>query len=172
VKTRHIIPAALFASALLSTLLCPGAHGQSFPSGKPSQSTAKLEAVQYLYPEQVTLPAGKTSPVALHFRIEPGFHINSHAPKDDFFIPTVFSIPADAGVKLETASYPPGADFVLPADPDTKLSVYTGNFTIQARLTAEPGDHLVNAKLRYQACDRTACMPPKTITVPIDIVGK
>jgi hypothetical protein len=30
----------------------------------------------------------------------------------------------------------------------------------------------VEAKLRYQACDQTQCMPPKTITVPIDIVAK
>jgi hypothetical protein len=81
-------------------------------------------------------------------------------------------MPAEAGVKLEDASYPAGAEFVLPADPGTKLSVYTGEFTIQAKLVAEPGDHLVKAKLRYQACDKTACMPPKTITVPIDIVGK
>ncbi len=75
-------------------------------------------------------------------------------------------------MKLEAASYPAGAEFVLPADPGTKLNVYTGEFAIQTRLVAQPGDHLVKAKLRYQACDLTACMPPKTITVPIDIVGK
>ncbi|KAA6461848.1 disulfide bond formation protein DsbC [Acidobacteria bacterium AB60] len=143
-----------------------------FSSEKPDQSTSKLGAVDYLYPEQVTLAAGKPSPVALHFRIEPGFHINSHAPKDEFLIPTALSIPEDSGVRLDAATYPPGADFFLPADPDTKLSVYTGEFTIQAKLIAEPGDHLVKAKLRYQACDKTACMPPRTITVPIDITGK
>ena len=168
-RTHLAIPAV---TLLCSALLCFGAHGQSFPTQAPNQSNGKLEAVLYLYPEQVTLTAGKTSPVALHFRIAPGFHINSHTPKEEFLIPTVFSIPADAGVKLEDATYPPGADFVLPADPDTKLSVYTGEFAIQAKLVAQPGDHLVNAKLRYQACDKTACMPPKTITVPIDIVGK
>lgn len=155
----------------LLTLLSTGGRGQSF-SEKPDQSIDKLGAVEYLYPEQVSLPAGRSSVVALHFRIAPGFHINSHAPKDEFLIPTVLSIPADAGVKLTDATYPPGADFVLPADPDTKLSVYTGEFTIQAKLVTEAGDHLVKARLRYQACDKTACMPPKTITVPIDVVGK
>ena len=110
--------------------------------------------------------------MALHFRIEPGFHINSHVPKDEYLIPTVLSIPDEEGVRLENASYPPGTDFVLPADPDTKLNVYTGEFTIEARLVAEAGDHLVKARLRYQACDKTACMPPKTAVVPIDVVGK
>jgi hypothetical protein len=164
------VKAGLVSLALL-TLLCAGGRGQSL-SEKPDQSIDKLGAVEYLYPEQVSLPAGKSSAVALHFRIAPGFHINSHAPKDEFLIPTVLSIPADAGVKLTDATYPPGADFVLAADPDTKLSVYTGEFTIQARLVTEAGDHLMKAKLRYQACDKTACMPPKTITVPIDVVGK
>jgi Disulphide bond corrector protein DsbC len=159
-----------FFAILAVALLGIPAFGQS--SEGPQQSTSKVAAVEYLYPEQVTLAAGKSSPVSLHFRIEPGFHINSHTPKDEFLVPTVLSIPEDAGVKLEHAAYPPGADFVLPADPDTKLSVYTGEFAIETKLTAEPGDHLVKAKLRYQACDKTACMPPKTIVVPIDVVGK
>jgi hypothetical protein len=153
----------------LAGLLGLPAHGQA--PGSPDHSTGKREAVEYLYPEQVTLAAGKTSPVALHFRIAPGFHINSHAPKDEYLIPTVLSVPEGAGVRLESATYPAGSDFVLPADPDTKLNVYTGEFTIQARLVAEAGDHLVKATLRYQACDKTACMPPKTIVVPIDVVG-
>jgi hypothetical protein len=37
---------------------------------------------------------------------------------------------------------------------------------------ATTGNHLVEARLRYQACDQNACMPPKTITVPIDVIGK
>ncbi len=68
--------------------------------------------------------------------------------------------------------YPAGSEFTLPLDPETKLSVYTGEFTIQVRIVATAGNHLVEAKLRYQACDKDACMPPKTITVPIDVIGK
>ena len=75
-------------------------------------------------------------------------------------------------MRLEGATYPAGTDFTLPIDPKTKLSVYTGEFTIQARIVAEPGNHLVEARLRFQACDNNACMPPKTITVPIDVIGK
>jgi len=57
-------------------------------------------------------------------------------------------------------------------DPSTKLSVYTAGFVIQARLVAEPGNHLVEAKLHFQACDKNVCMPPKTIPVAIDVIGK
>jgi len=145
------------------------AHGQS---DQPGRSILHGAAVEYLFPEQVTVTAGKTSEVALHFRIAQGLHINSHTPRDEFLIPTTFSIPEGSGARLEGASYPLGSDFTLPLDPNAKLSVYTGEFVIQARIVATAGNHLVEAKLRYQACDRNQCMPPKTITVAIDVIGK
>lgn len=151
---------------------CLGANSQDGLTTKPHQSLIKTESVEYLFPEQVSIPAGKPSPVALHFRIKENLHINSHNPREQYLIPTVFTIPESSGVKLAEAAYPAGTDFVLPAAPDLKMLVYTGEFTIQAKVVATPGDHLVEAKLRYQACDQNACMPPKTITVPIDVIGK
>jgi len=147
-------------------------HAQSLLLENTRQSTAKSAAVAYLYPEQVTVPADKPAAIALHFRIAPGLHINSHTPREAELIPTTLSIPEGSGVRLDRATYPPGADFTLPLDPTTKLSVYTGEFIIQARIVATTGNHLVEARLRYQACDNNACMPPKTITVAIDIIGK
>ncbi len=141
-------------------------------SESPHHSILKSEAVEYLYPEQVSVPAGRSTALALHFRIRENLHINSHTPREEYLIPTVFSIPESSGVRLASATYPAGADFTLPVDPKEKLSVYTGEFTIDARIVAAPGDHLVEAKLHYQACDQNACMPPRTITVPIDVVGK
>ena len=137
-----------------------------------SRSVLKGAAVEYMFPEQVTIAAGKPSNVALHFRVAPGLHINSHTPKDEFLIPTSFIIPDGAGVTLQGATYPEGVDFTLSSDPQNKLSVYTREFVIEARVVAEAGDHLVEAKLRFQACDETACMPPKTIPVALDVIGK
>jgi DsbC/DsbD-like thiol-disulfide interchange protein len=164
VKTgaRAVVALFLGSAALL-------AYGQS---DQPGRSILKGAAVEYLFPEQMTLPAGKATQVALHFRIAPGLHINSHTPRDEFLIPTTFSIPEDAGVRLEEASYPAGADFTLPLDPNTKLSVYTGEFVIQVRVVAASGNHLVEARLRYQACDKNECLPPKTIPVAIDVIGR
>ena len=148
------------------------ARAQDGLTSKPHESLIKTQAVEYLFPEQISVPAGKASPVALHFRIKENLHINAHAPREQFLIPTVLSIPESSGVRLASAAYPAGADYTLPADPNEKLLVYTGEFTIDAKIVATPGDHLVEAKLRYQACDQNACMPPKTITVPIDVIGK
>lgn len=160
-----LIAAAGLAMGLTSIL----ANAQA---DSASRSVLRGAAVEYMFPEQVTVPAGKPADVTLHFRIAQGLHINSHTPRDEFLIPTSFSIPDGLGVRLAAANYPAGADFTLPSDPRNKLSVYTGEFTIQARIVADPGNHLVEAKLRFQACNDTACMPPKTIPVAIDVIGK
>lgn len=135
------------------------------------QPEAKSEAVRYLFPEQINLPAHKATAVALHFRIAPGLHINAHQPLEKDLIATSISIPEGMGVRLEGASYPKGALFALPEDPSTRLLVYTGEFVVDAKVIAEPGEHLVEAKLRYQACDNRACMPPRTIPITIDVIG-
>jgi hypothetical protein len=165
VGTKQKLGMAALMLGMATTL----GHAQS---DLPGRSILKGAAVEYLFPEQVTVAAGKASDVVLHFRIAPGMHINSHTPKDEFLIPTTFSIPDGSGVRLDKATYPAGADFTLPLNPSTKLSVYTGEFTIQARIVAAAGNHLVEGKLRFQACDKNACMPPKTIPVAIDVIGK
>ena len=125
-EIRFVATVTLAVAAVL-------AIGQSPTFNRLSRSVAKPEAVEVLYPEQVSVLSGKASAVALHFRIAQGLHINSHTPKDVYLIPTAFSIPEASGVRLDEANYPAGADFTLPADPGTKLSVYTGEFTIQAK---------------------------------------
>jgi hypothetical protein len=160
---------AMIAALSVSALT---AHGQSLSSAAQSRPLLKSDAVTYLFPEQVSIPAGKPSQVALHFRIAQGLHINSHTPSDDFLIPTTFSIPDLSGVRLDSATYPAGTVMTLPIDPTTKLSVYTGEFIIQTRIVATAGNHLLQGKLHYQACDNNQCMPPKTITVAIDVIGK
>ena len=171
-KTKITRAHIRFGITLTLTLAALTVSAQSPLSDEPSRSILKGAAVEYLYPEQVTVPAGKSSPIEMHFRVAEGLHINSHTPTQDYLIPTVLMIPEASGVRLEEASYPAGSDITLPLDPTTKLNVYTGEFTINARIVAARGNHLVEAKLHFQACDRNACMPPKTITVPIDVIGK
>lgn len=155
-----------FALLIVASL---GGSGHAFGQNR---SMLKTDAVEYLFPEQVTVAAGKASPVTLHFRIASGLHINSHTPSEDYLIPTTFSIPDGAGVRLDKADYPAGIFITLPDDPKTKLSVYSGDFSVQARIVSLPGNHLIEARLHYQACNETQCLPPKTIPVAIDVIGK
>jgi Disulphide bond corrector protein DsbC len=166
-----LVGAGAVVAIAFGVACAPLALAQSPLADSSNRPVGHGAVVEYLFPEQVTLPTGNPSPVTLHFRVVPGYHINSHKPKDESQIPTSFSVPESSGVRLESAAYPDGADYVLPLDPGTKLSVYAGEFTVQARLIAERGNHLVQASLHYQACDKSACYPPKTITVPIDVIG-
>ena len=169
IAARKGIQTAVFAAIILCVAL---AQGQDALVDRAARPLAKPRAVEYLYPEQLTIPAGKPAEVALHFRVAPGRHINSHTPSEEELIPTTLMIPEGSGVRLEKAAYPPGTKFVLPIDPGTTLSVYTGEFVIRARIVAAAGEHLVESKLRYQACDTNSCMPPATITAAIDVIGK
>ncbi|MGA2697854.1 MAG: protein-disulfide reductase DsbD domain-containing protein [Terracidiphilus sp.] len=166
----NILKKPIIATITALAVAALAAHGQSSVAQK--RPLVKTDAVTYLFPEQVSVPVGKSSQVALHFRVAQGLHINSHTPSDEFLIPTAFSIPDGSGVRLETATYPAGIVMTLPADPTTKLSVYTGEFIIQARIVATSGNHLVQGQLHYQGCDQNQCLPPKTITVAIDVTGK
>ncbi len=173
-RGKLVATAGLILAAAVLVMAQTSAQTQTLGSllGGMEASARKPAAVRYLYPEQVSLPAGRPSAVPLHFRVAPGVHINSHTPRGEYLIPTTLTIPAGSGVRLEGAVYPPGAEYRPPQDPKARLSVYAGEFTVQARLVAAGGDHLIEARLRYQACENNACMPPKTIIAAIDVIGK
>lgn len=164
-QTKLSTIAVFFAAALF-------ARAQFVDSGAAGQAGSKPQSVVFLFPEQVTVHAGKPSSVDLHFRVAPGLHINSHNPSDQFLIATTFAISGSEGVQLAAATYPAGESITLASDPKSRLSVYTGEFVIHAQIVSAAGNHLAQGKLHYQACDRNECMPPKTITVPIDVIAQ
>ncbi len=142
------------------------------PAGKPTASSKTPAAVSYLFPEQITVPAGKATNVDLHFKVGAGLHINSNKPSEEELIPTTLKLPETSGVRLSDATFPSGTDFVFPLNPKEKLSVYTGEFTVHAKVVAERGEHLVEGTLRYQACNNEQCMPPHSIPVVFDVIAR
>jgi Thiol:disulfide interchange protein DsbD, N-terminal len=165
--------AALLALGLSAVAARAQASGPLQRFDNPDQSLVKQDtAVEFLYPEQITILAGKPSSIAMHFRVAPGLHINSHVPHDAYLIPTTLDMPASSGVQLLAATFPDGKDFTLPVDPKTHLSVYTGDFTVFARIRAPRGNHLVQARLHYQACNDNQCLPPRTIPIAIDVIAR
>ena len=141
-------------------------------SQESHSASAKPAAVAYLFPEQVTIAADKPSPVDLHFRVAPGLHVNSHTPRTEDLIPTTLTLPEPSPVRLARTDFPPGMDYAFAINPTEKLSVYTGEFTVHTELVAAKGEHLVQATLRYQACNSNTCMPPHSIPVAIDVIAK
>jgi hypothetical protein len=144
---------------------------QKLPWQTNSQSDPK-QWVKFLYPEQVSVPANQDSVVELHFAVNPGLHINSHTPHEKSFIPTQLIVAELPGLTVKQVDFPPGTDFTLAADPSEKLSVYTGDFVLRAHVKAQAGEHLIQAALRYQACDATSCYPPRKAPVAVDVIAR
>ncbi len=157
-------------------LVCLAASGQvikdqplPLPDGADPQADA---AVQFLSPDKINIPARRAAQIDLHFRVADGLHINSHAPTDKTLIPTRLAVVEVQGLNVTAVDFPPGTEYAPQFAPREKLSVYTGEFILHAHLTAQPGEHLLEGGLRYQACDANACLPPRTIPVSVTVVAQ
>ncbi|MGA7156296.1 MAG: protein-disulfide reductase DsbD N-terminal domain-containing protein [Acidobacteriaceae bacterium] len=125
-----------------------------------------------LVSDSVQVLAGQPQVVELRFRVQDGFHINSHTPNDQLLIPTVLRLDAGSGVKVEDEQYPKGSKFRLPLNPGDALDVYQGEFRVKVRLLAPKGASTLNGELHYQACDNASCFPPRTLKVMIAVSGE
>ena len=106
--------------------------------------------------------------------VQPGYHVNSNTPTDDYLIPLKLTWTATGALEAGAVAYPkPSTEKYEFAE--KPLSVYTGNFdlvaTFKVAANAPAGPGAAVGKLRYQACSSRACFPPKTIeiTVPYQV---
>jgi hypothetical protein len=152
--------ALLFAVCLLTGF----AFAQSM-SDKPYVIMAPVGKVQ--------LQAGATKDVNLAFRVGSEYHINSHAPNSPLLIPTVLKLEASAPLALGDVKYPAGQNLSFAFSGDEKLNVYSGDFAIDAFVkvpaNAAVGSYPIKGNLRFQACDHSACYPPRTIPVEFQV---
>jgi hypothetical protein len=138
----------------------------------------KVPSVTMASVGKVQVKPGGSATVQLDFRVGSDFHINSNKPKSELLIPTVLKLEASEPVSVAAVKYPAGQDESFPFAPGEKLSVYSGDFTItavvKAPAKATAGEFPVSGTLRFQACDRSACYPPKSIPVKfsVAVVGK
>ena len=160
-----LMGASLCAAQVMRNQPLPMPEGTALPADPKA-------AVRFLDPQQVTVPARKSTEIVLHFKVADGLHINSHKPREESLIPARLAIVEEPGLNVTAVEFPPGTDYALQLAPQEKLSVYTGDFVLHAHVTAQPGGHLLNGGLRYQACDSNACMPPHTIPVAISVIAQ
>jgi thiol:disulfide interchange protein DsbD len=99
-----------------------------------------------------------------------GWHVNAHEPRDEFLIPTTVTFTPPAGVRMGDVVYPKPVEKKL-AFGDKPLLLYEGTVPFTATLEGAPagGGGSLKAVLRYQACDDTRCLPPRSmeLTAPL-----
>ena len=139
-----------------------------------SLSVPAAKAKQYItfVTEDQTVAPGKKGAVALSFKVAEGYHVNSHTPKSELLIPTNLTLKPAQGVTASAPEYPAGTSYSFSFEPNDKLDVYSGTFTVKVPVVATAGAHTVEGTLHYQACDNAACYPPKTLPVEFVLTAK
>jgi hypothetical protein len=152
------------ASALLMMSAWASAQDDLGPQGP---------AVKMAPAPVVTIVQGNPATVPLLFRVASGYHINSNKPKSEFLIPTVLKVEATTDIVIGKTTYPDGQDMSFAFAPDEKLNVYTGDFNVDVLVrplhSVTAGKYVVRGTLKYQACDNSACYPPRQLPISFDV---
>jgi thioredoxin:protein disulfide reductase len=124
-------------------------------------------------PGDVVLLGGRVRPersgarVTVRVEIAPGYHINSNKPDEPYLVPTTLELSA-GDTPIGAPTFPPAKSERFKFSPKKALSVYSGTIEIEALADAVP-ESPVKAQLRYQACDDTRCLPPRTVSAMIGV---
>ncbi len=120
---------------------------------------------------QLSIHRGGSADFTLKAELQPGFHVNSNMPGDDYLIPIKLTWNKEP-LEAEQVTYPKPQMEKLSFSTNP-ISVYTGMFEIgthfKAPASAMPGMAFMNGKLRYQACNNKECLPPRTVDVRVTL---
>lgn len=152
--------------AAVAPAASPAANAQA--AATPEQKSQQVK----VWPGEVSLAAGGAGEAALRLDIAPGYHTQANPATEKFYIPTELRAEPQEGITPGKPAYPPGTSRKL-AFSDKPLSLYEGSVQIKlplrAEQTAAKGRHTFRAKLRVQACNDEACLPPRDIDVSIPV---
>jgi hypothetical protein len=136
----------------------------------PLLCSAQQNKITVRPPEVITVKRGGMVTETLQVMVQPGFHVNSDKPKDEYIIP--LKLTWTPGL-LETKS----VEFPKPEELKVgtqDLLVFTGLFTIktqfQAPASAPAGQTTLTGKIHYQACSSDMCFRPSTVEVKLPVV--
>jgi hypothetical protein len=151
--TSHNFSAARLTGRLLFCL---------FPLAAPAQN----DVLKVVPTATISGKRGEALQIKTNLQLQGGYHLNSHKPEDPYLIPLKLTWDVNA---VETVSVAfPEPKYEKYQFSEKQLSVFTGDFAITS--TVKPkvaGFTVLTGKLRYQACNHTACLPPKTIDLKI-----
>ena len=113
---------------------------------------------------------------SVRIMIKEGFHIQSNEVDDEYIIPTKLEVMETDLIQLIDLEYPEGKAFKLEGS-NIILDVFDGVIEIKFKIETAPqistGEHQLDARLHYQACDDKSCFAPRDIefSIPIEIIN-
>jgi len=123
--------------------------------------------------QTIVVTRGSKAQLHIEMQVNKGFHINSNKPNNELLIPTVVRLSPPQGIMILNIQYPAGEQLSLPVMGEEKLSVYSGNFAVNAEVripkSAAFGTLRVHGEVKYQACNDRQCFPTKTTPLEFDV---
>lgn len=113
---------------------------------------------------------GTAAELVVTVAIAPEWHVNAHVPSERYLIPTELTLTAPPDVEVGEVRYPSGEHRTFAFNPRKPLATYAGTVTLNASVRAGETAKvdraaLIRGTLRYQACNDTRCLPPRTLDV-------
>lgn len=147
--------------------------GEAPPAGAPPAKKKKPEYVkgQALLSVDRLLP-GKQVEFVVLLDIQEGWHINTNPPPDEFAIETELTLKSKLKSKVEELSYPEGEEHEVEGL-KKKVKYYTGQIEIRGLVdvpvAAAGMEEELEFRIRYQACNKSTCLPPTTLSFKVPV---
>ncbi|HUK82524.1 MAG TPA: cytochrome c biogenesis protein CcdA [Verrucomicrobiae bacterium] len=141
----------------------------SAATGQPAADTPKITLAPRVSVNQ--LSPGASFQIAVVVELGEPWHVNANPASAPEFIPTVLTFEPSDTVTIDNIVYPKGkATSVSWAD--EPVALYTGRIVIIAdgrvHQNAPLGPVRIVGSLRYQACDDSVCLAPKSVPISIE----
>jgi hypothetical protein len=168
---RLMTPSLAAASFMTFSTLCAAALLCAVPASTHA-SASKTPIPEVTFQLAAKDVRGDSAVVRVVAVVPKGWHIQSNAPLDDFLIPTELKADGE-GLRFGKAAFPKPLIKEFPAL-GGKVALFedTIRITVAARGAKGKFEAKEFAKalekstiaLRYQACNDSQCLPPKTVT--------
>lgn len=112
--------------------------------------------------------------VQILFNIEEGWHINSHEPLEEYYIPAKIVLESHESYELVSVDYPEPGLLELESL-GGKSSVFDGTLPVILRLkrtnTDFTGESHISGRLSYQGCNNNICLIPMDLDFSFTLIG-
>ncbi len=156
----------LFLSNLFIITLLVGFFSSS--DAQLIRSSDKVDIQTAISVDQVE--QGGEFKAVVFLNLEYPWHVNSHTPTLDWLIPTEITLTRAEGLILTDIRYPEAKTMTF-GFAEEPLDVYEEESPIflsfRTSANKEPGNHVIEANLRIQACDDMQCLAPSDVEVRI-----
>jgi len=124
-----------------------------------------------LHPDRQPAVAGEVLQLAAVVTVDPGWHVNSDDPGDEFSMPTTVAWLVPEGWPEPLTVFPDGEQLEFDFS-DVPIEVWEGKVVFVGRLTVpETAEGALRPRVEVtaQACNNTQCLPPIAVKAGVDL---